>query len=457
MGRVAGGGRANAKLTPAPGRSPRVEDVRASLRSGTAFLAVQRRAGNRATERLFARGALTSTTGGPFVQRTKNDVVNYVYDNRDDDALAHFVPAGVAATKKRIETLVTRNSVASFVRGRAPARHRQAVLTRWNSKQKKGQNLPIPKEFLRTVTDMSVLSGDDFEGYDSDTDDKTDIAASMKKKTVETITIFRPSTEETLDDVPVLSFPAAVRLGRQITKHALSLTDYTRYLPFAVNIGGKYVEYNSPGTRDIYCYPLGAPKPKAGAKGAEEEEEEEEAEAKPTPKPTGRKRRRGGGEESEPKRPRLMERSGGMAEHSWKGIATLLGQEQGDVDPKTVNKRIVKAFKGGLPKEATPGEAVAIGAIGSDLFKGVAGGMHFVNQLEENRASDFNALFTGTRPLYPPALSEGGRALVTAQHKRLKAKRKPPGKTLVEAGPPTKAELGGGPEKMEEEEESESG
>ena len=68
------------------------------------------------------------------------------------------------------------------------------------------------------------------------------------------------------------------------------------------------------------------------------------------------------------------------------------------------------------------------GQSGSDLFKGVAGGMHFVNQVARDPNVRLQRLVHRCPSPVPALAARGRRALVTAQHKRLKAKRSKPGK-----------------------------
>ena len=90
------------------------------------------------------------------------------------------------------------------------------------------------------------------------------------------------------------------------------------------------------------------------------------------------------------------------------------------------------------------------GQSGSDLFKGVAGGMHFVNQVARDPNVRLQRLVHRCPSPVPALAARGRRALVTAQHKRLKAKRSKPAEVLVETTPPKKVNVGDGPEKMEE-------
>ncbi|MGH3697793.1 MAG: hypothetical protein ACRDRX_28075 [Pseudonocardiaceae bacterium] len=292
------------------------------------------------------------------------------------------------------------------------------MLAAWNKSQNKNNIIPTPDEFRPKVTNLTTVKTKTFEGYDSDTEDKNmDIRASIRAAASDHVSLER-GTGEKLSGVPVLPLHDAVRFGRQIVKRAPDLSGFQRNLPMVTTVGGKYIEYNSPGTRDIYAYPL--------AERAVGKRKRSDSPAATEPKPA---------QEPPEKRPRNLSRQGGMADHSWSGLA---GQLEGEKDPKKEGhykktyEGIFGTFYGETPSETTPGVATSIAAIGSDLMKGTAGGMHHIATarayLEEatkkGKEVPFKSMFTGTPPPYAPALQEGGRALVTKEHVRIKAEGK---------------------------------
>ncbi|HEV2070049.1 MAG TPA: hypothetical protein VGR26_09670 [Acidimicrobiales bacterium] len=388
------------------------------------------------------------------MQRTKKDVGAYVYDHRKDAAMSRFVSQiAAAATVKRITAKLSKDRVAAYVNDSSlPEKHRQEIVHRWNSGQSANQTIPLPADLRPSVGNLAKLPTESLEGYDSDTEQRNmDVAASIQKNAKRRVTLHRLMKARPIEDVPVLDFISGVKFGRQVVKTSRSVEDYQKCLPFVVEIGGRFIEYNTPGTMDIYAYPLAERKRKF---------EEEEGGAPEVSNEPPEKRRRFADLAAEKRQneagsrqdvlPVSFQRHGGMSEHSWEGISNVLtsemlpaskprvGKEEEEeeeaeeaeeaapvesaVSEKTL-ERIFGAFTGALPVEATPGEAVAIAAIGSDFMKGTAGAMHFVTEAKSHVSEPYKRHFTSKNPLYPPSLREGGRALVSAQHARYKKRR----------------------------------
>lgn len=429
------------------------------------MLALQRAAGNSAVTALLAaattgraatgradidgsesitRGDATSRTGlaSPtpqqfVVQRTKADAARYLYNNRDQEAIEEFLtrelrlPSG-RHTQKIITNNLTKDDVDSFVTDTdMPEKHRRDLLDHWNRRQNKNNKIDIPVDLKSKITDLTTMETTSFENYDSDTEDRNmDVSASVAKAAKERATLVRQDGT-TVPDVPVLTPADAWRFGRQVVKKSKVLDDYQRCLPFVTKVGGKWIEYNSPGTLDIYAFPL-----------TENSTSEDEPATAPVPE---KKRNREDADTSEPpeatsefpestsqdpvkeppkKRPRLA-RTGNTKSDTWENIGKHLTADQSESSSFTdIKKRIFDAFHGNLPSEATKAEAVAIAAIGSDLMKGVAGGMHYVKKAKKSDPASFSELFGGSRPSYRPAADQG-RAKVRKRHGRLKEAKVP--------------------------------
>ncbi|MEM6684611.1 MAG: hypothetical protein AAF617_02355, partial [Bacteroidota bacterium] len=176
------------------------------------------------------------------------------------------------------------------------------------------------------------------------------------------------------------------------------------------------IEFDNPGTKDIYATPLKEIK----------EKEETKKKSKPRFKPSKfiRKRLRGSVKTS-PKAPksttikkRRFKRTGTSSDFNWKTLSDNLENKNYN-DPKSKQRQILNFFleKSNTALNFDSQTAEAIAAIASDLMKGSKGGRHFLREAdkkvkESQQNFSFHQVFSGDKALYQPAKS-GGRKLVT--------------------------------------------
>ncbi len=273
-------------------------------------------------------------------------------------------------------------NVTNYVNNKEnPKGHRLGLMTEWNrGLTTKGiYRIPPPKDLV--VKDAPTFTpGFDFSGYDSDEDATTNIKDAIEKNKLKEITLERNKSAKRKHDqikAPVMPLAAALRIARQMVKRGLK--EHRMYLPIIVEVGGHYIEFDTPFGNDIYAYGL---------------------------------KEKGGN----------YKRSGSNKDFSWKILATNL-----DVSAKTQEERATKkrkifhTFKGEMPDKVTSEVAEAIGAIGCDFLKGM-GNYHFVEKALKTDDSSFTEMFSGDKPHYKPAVSEG-RKLATQKTAKLRKKR----------------------------------
>jgi hypothetical protein len=210
--------------------------------------------------------------------------------------------------------------------------------------------------------------------------------------------------------VPVFSWVAALKFCRQVVKQSKELSAYQAVLPIVTRVGGQLVEFDSPGTQDIYAFPLvPAKSPLTPAKRETPDEESKKTAARENPK----KKRKVDADQ--------YKREGGTADHTWASMEARLTSQ------KTTNRdRVFGPFSGKMPAESTPIEALVTSAMTSDLMKGVAGGLAYVKEAESalTKGSSYKTVYSGgDKRVYAPAKA-GGRSLVTSRHLIIKQEMK---------------------------------
>ena len=243
--------------------------------------------------------------------------------------------------------------------------HRRAIWHAWHQRgtrkqQRQTREIALPED-LEPKNLLKPAVAVDLSGWDSD-DEAIDIGGSLRA--VPVVTLVRG--DGTTSAVKCVDRAAVIKLGRQITKEGIR---GSKWLPFVGDYGNGYlVEFDSPGTEDIYAYPL--------------------------------------------KKEKLCYRRAGTSrDFNWANIAAKL-----DLIAKTPGQRVAKRqkivneFRGG--GSALSGEEVeAVAAIACDFFKG-SGNRQLVAEVVALGEQDhkFSEIFAGPKPKYRPAIS-GGRKL----------------------------------------------
>jgi hypothetical protein len=185
--------------------------------------------------------------------------------------------------------------------------------------------------------------------------------------------------------------------------------EYSR-LPFVSEIGDQRMEFDNPGTKDVYATPLKQEGDAHRREGSSrdfnwsnlnehlEQMVDEGSDSHPSSASEDEKRPPSSGHAEDKQRDRKKRR---IARRTKRSARQIFG-----------------IFKGRRGKGLKKPEAEAMGAIMSDLMKG-HGAMHFISQAEQatecgDKVSDFSSLFGSSNPLYPPVL-QGGRGKVVAR------------------------------------------
>jgi hypothetical protein len=269
---------------------------------------------------------------------------------------------------------------------------RRELRNAWNRKQTGSYHIAMPDSLRPPPSSYTTM--ETLDDWNSDNEDGMDLEKFKNDRGQGTVDLVRSAGIPDKSGVSQLGFWDAIRLGRQVVK-----TDAYQQIPIVTDIGGHMIEYDNPGTRDIYATPL------------------EESKLQPKSKPIGKMRR--------------FKRSGTSSEFNWATLAKNLDQENYKM-PHREQRRLFKFFlKKQLKMRIDASKAEAMAAIGSDLMKGSHGGRHFLHQalkaLKAARRSKlavtFHDLFVGSGskgPLYAPA-AEKGRGKVTRMHQLIEA------------------------------------
>ena len=275
--------------------------------------------------------------------------------------------------------VITKPDAKNFIKNEnKDIRHRRGLLRKWNNGLTNPQHMIArPENLIEKVVTKFTNEFNFVKDYDSSDDEEMNIQKTMEEGYKDEFTLVRQDgvklNSRVFDLVPI------IRIGRKIVR-----SDSYSSLPMIGLIGGsKYIEFNTPGTKDIYAYPL----------------EKTVVEGKV-----------------------YYRRSGGMRDFNWKTLSSNLKNEETDDGENTrpaKRRRIFGHFEGKKFEQVTSSEAEAIGAISCDWMKG-SGNKTFVNKvlnIQDNPT--FKELFCGTTPLYLPSKSEG-RSEVTKETTRLK-------------------------------------
>jgi hypothetical protein len=378
----------------------------------TQVLQLQRAVGNRAVAQLLAPKPSTAPVApsvpSPVVQRTEKDAGNYSKRLKLGLKLSGGFPkyADVEAYVKDTSNLIE---------------HRRGLLQAWNKSGIVDRDLKIMADQKNPIAipDDLVPKGekmesvDDLSGWDSEDEKDLDLSKIIADNAKSKVTIVRSSTNKEIPDRPVLPLSDMIRIGRQIVKR-----DQYELLPLVSQIGPIMVEYDNPGTKDIYATPL--------TKDGD----------------TGR-----------------WKRAGASTDYNFANLTDHLEKEADapattvkDSDGKETKKEpptkkrklenIMDPFRG-KSSDLTPNEAEAVGAISCDFMKG-SGAMHFIEVAEKHKGevvASFEPYFKQSPEekekrredrkhlLYRPAEKEG-RGLVT-DHTDKKRKHRATVKPLV--------------------------
>lgn len=275
-------------------------------------------------------------------------------------------------------------SVKTYVENTSNPEHlRQGLLRAWNKSQ-------IPRYSIATPVDLQAISTSftpmgDLGGWDSDDEDRLNLdqwQTHLKKGKVDLI---RSGKTADKSGAPEMDFFDAIRFGRQANKR----DEYHR-LPMTVDLGGHHIEYDNPGTKDIYATPLD----------------------KVTSSQSSKRKK--------------FKRAGKSSDYNWKNLSRNLDR----MEYKDRQERQMQMLRFFLrPNELLnldPYMAEALAAIGSDLMKGSKGGRFYLRRtlrslqnLQKSKADpSFSDVFSGKSPLYEPA-AIGGRSLVSKMNSRI--------------------------------------
>lgn len=348
--------------------------------SPTHILQLQQMVGNRVVGQLLAASppptsVNNSTVQPPVLQRLAKDAVNYI-KRKQLDIPTRGGRVKHAAVKKYIEDPTN------------PSIHRLGLARAWNKdgkieghiEVKQNHPIPVPTDAFPQGKKMKAL--EDLSGWDSEEEDDLNLSKVIGKKSKGQVTLVRTNGDEI--SAHLLSMMDVIRLGRQIVKR-----DSYDLLPFVSKVGPLYIEYNSPGTKDIYATPL----------------------------------------EKIPGDSKKFKRAGEMAKYNYRNLTARLEEEppvpvgnkrkRSSLTEQRQAKRqkmegILKPFSGESEGELSEAQAETVAAISCDFMKG-SGAMNFVEQAQRHIGeiqSDFAPFFRRVDPHYVPA-QKGGRKMVT--------------------------------------------
>lgn len=304
---------------------------------------------------------LTKTTSGKTIQRLQKHAVKFIEANS----------LGIESSSFAVRAYINNT--------KNPKHLRLGLLRAWNTKQKGMHFIDTPDDLHPKSVKFSQM--EDLSGWNSDDEDDVDMTTVIGNKEKSKIDLQRTDPTKNKTGVSELSMFDAIRMGRQANKR----DDYSN-LPFSINLGGKHhIEYDNPGTKDIYATPLHKTIKKDG---------------------------------------KTFKRSGTSSDYNWDNLSKNLDRRKYK-NPRKVQKRMLRfLLKKGVKISLDQHIAEAIAAMGSDLMKGSRGGRHYLKKAyrkikRRKKPYPFSRLFSGTKPIYKPA-AEGGRSLVTKKNEELK-------------------------------------
>lgn len=320
-------------------------------------LQLQRTIGNQAVGRLLAQVAQRQPVQG-VVQRLRGHAISYAASFSDRLGF----PKGAG----KVKVDLNKESVKTYVDNAGNDREKRLGLLRaWNKGQNKSNAIPTPPDLVPKKVEMKEL--EDLSGWNSEAEDEIDISEVISKKRRRNVTIVRGDGRKV--KAPVLGMFDVIRLGRQIVKR-----DKYDFLPLVAQIGPIQVEYDNPGTKDVYATPL-------------------------TPL----------------KEADTFKRAGASKDFNFENLTSKLEKEGGEPPQKKRRlQNIFGTFSGDLPSGGVgEAESEAIGAISCDFMKG-SSAITFVQEAKTHieKVGTFAPFFTGSKPLYRPAAT-GGRRMVS--------------------------------------------
>lgn len=269
--------------------------------------------------------------------------------------------------------------IRSYIENRThPEQHRRDLLRAWNRRGRARQpdRIDMPADLLPNQV-VAISPQFDFSGYDSDDDRKMNVG-EMLRRIGERVTLRRRGGH-TIPNVPVLDRVEVIRIGRQIARFGIGEARRLGHLPFVANYNGHRIEFDSPGTDDVYAFPL------------------------------------------QRTEPGTYERTGSTSSFSWRNLSDQLDAAAPTAADRAAKRvRIFNEFRGERAA-LTQDEAEAVAAMACDFIKG-SGNSEYIRLALEALTGDrtFREVFSTDVPVYAPA-ARGGRALVTAETARRRA------------------------------------
>ncbi|MGH1385369.1 DUF4157 domain-containing protein [Kordia sp.] len=315
----------------------------------------------KATQVNTSQFKIAAPTSGKIIQRLQKHAIKFIEANN----------LGIESSSVAVSTYINNT--------KNPKHLRLGLLRAWNIKQKGMHFIHTPADLHPKSTKFSPM--EDLSGWNSDDEDDVDMTTVIGNKEKSKIDLHRTDPTKNKTGVSELSMFDAIRMGRQANKR----DDYSN-LPFSINLGGKHrIEYDNPGTKDIYATPLHRTGKKDG---------------------------------------KTFKRSGTSSDYNWDNLSKNLDRRNYK-NPRRVQKRMLRfLLRKGIKIDLDQHIAEAIAAMGSDLMKGSRGGRHYLKKAyrkvkRRKKPYTFSRLFSGTKPIYKPA-AEGGRSLVTNKNEELK-------------------------------------
>ena len=318
--------------------------------------------------------------GGRAVQRMDGTKQKYSFQSVPPVFQLKQSHANAIFNKLRPRDRASRANVENYIKDeKNPKKDRNELLKAWNKGQKGTHVIKPPLDLIPDKAEMATM--DNLEDWDSDEENDLDIKTTLEKKRKSTYSLKR-GDGKTIAGVPLLENSDAIRLGRQVVKR-----DEYYHLPFIVQIGPRFIEYNNPGTKDIYGTPL---------------IKEDDG---------------------------TFKRAGKSEDYNFANLTANLEKEDKEGIEPELNKKqkletIFNSFSGISTGKISEEQSEAIGAISCDFMKG-SGAMKFVQEAikkTEPGVPKIAPFFTGMSPHYQPAKS-GGRKLVTESTPEYKAQR----------------------------------
>ncbi|MBV8519470.1 MAG: DUF4157 domain-containing protein [Acidobacteria bacterium] len=323
--------------------------------------------------------------------------VAIVHDAMLEAEAERHAAVALRATERRVAVQLLKSHAMAYIRTHAlgigstgadirayiantanPEQRRRELLRAWNRRGKARQpdRIAMPADLLPDQV-VTISPQFDFSGYDSDDDRKMDVAATLGRIT-ERVTL-RRGGGATVSNVPVVDRVEVIRIGRQIARSGIRDARRLGHLPLVANYNGHRIEFDSPGTEDVYAFPL---------------------------RSTG---------------PGTYERAGSTSSFNWKNLADQLDAAAPTPEDRAAKRaRIFNEFRGERAT-LTPDEAEAVAAMACDFIKG-SGNSEYIRSALAALTNDrtFREVFSTDAPVYAPA-ARGGRALVTAETARRRA------------------------------------